>query len=128
VTNVQSYTTNLASGISVNNSTFTFPTAGVYMVVANFNAWGTDEYLGFRLHRTTGVPQTLLQRTTFTSAGGPGGNDPPGYLSGLFQVNADDALDLQYVVSGGTSSYWTAINPLDGESMVTGEIDIWQIQ
>ena len=94
------------------------------MINFSLNGYATTQYIAYRLRRITGTQTTLLQRTNFS---GSALGQAPGGLYGLFQVAAGDAVALQYVIKSGTNNSWGPSNPLDGESMVTGQIDLLQV-
>jgi hypothetical protein len=123
ITTVAIFTDRFSNDISRSNSTFTFTRGGTYLISFSLNTYASNQYVGYRLRRITGTQTTLLQRTNSSSTD----VQTPGGLTGLFQVAAGDAVSLQYVIKGGTNNGWSSSNPLDGESMVTSQLDILQV-
>ncbi len=126
ISSIVTLTDGLISGITRSGSAFTFPIGGVYRVNTSFNTYGNGVYFGLRFRKTNGTPATLIQRTRYSGASGV---PDEGYMGaqGLIQVSAGDTVDIQYVTAGGTTSAWGASNPLNGESMITGDISIERI-
>lgn len=127
VSNVLSFTDRFNKGITRSGSTLTFAQGGLYRIHFNANGYGYNLYLGLRLRRLSGMATTLLQRVTYSGANRIN-DQPTGVLSGLFRVSAGDVVDFQYAISGGPTSTWTAINPLDGEIMNTAELEITSVE
>jgi len=113
------------TNITRSGSNFTFLQSGYYRFTADFNAYGSDAYVSLRLSGTnnTNVP---LSRTTYRT--NPSDQSPL-LLDGIFQANANDVYQLQYVTSGTTYA-WTGSNPLPGGAgnMRTGEINVILLQ
>jgi hypothetical protein len=122
VHNVITLTDRYASGISRSNSTFTFPTGGIYLATVNmpFNLSGAY-YVAIRFRRTNGTAATLAQQTSWNNTYG-------GFLSmtAPLQITAGDTVDMQYVVSGGTDG-WSS-SALNGEATVTYAVTIYKVQ
>lgn len=123
ITTVATFTDRFSNDIARSNSTFTFTRGGTYLVHFSLNSCSSGQYVAYRLRRITGTQTTLIQRTNYSVNSGCIQDG----LDGLFQVAAGDAVALQYVLKGGTNGSWGASNPLDGESMVTGQIDLLQV-
>jgi hypothetical protein len=115
---------NLASGISRTNSTFTFPTAGVYFVMATlvYVNNSASQYVGLRMRRTNGTPTTLVQNTSWAAAT----TGSQAILQGLMSISANDTVDFQHIASGSASIGWGSTN-LGGENTVTVSITIYKM-
>ena len=116
---------NVASGISRTNSTFTFPTPGVYFVMATlvYVNNSASQYVGMRMRRTNGIPTTLVQNTSWAAAT----TGSQAILQGLMSIAANDTVDFQHIASGTASIGWGSTN-LGGENTVTVSITIYKMQ
>lgn len=116
------FTNSIQTGITRSNSTFTVVSGGVYFFHADFNH---QQNLGFAGLRLSGSNGTIIQQTvnaSFSAIDGDGFD-----LAGVFVLSASDSFKLQYCKNGGGS--WTSptSDPIDGENMRTGVINIFRI-
>lgn len=116
------FTDTVQNGITRNNSTFTVVSGGVYFFQADFNHQANFGYVGLRLSGSNG---TIIQQTCFGSYYSIDGD---GFdLAGAFVLSASDSFNLQYCKTQG--GVWTTptSDPIDGENMRTGVINIFRI-
>lgn len=108
-------------GISRTNSTFTVTKAGTYIFYVSMNFYGNGSYTGVRLRDTTNNI-TLVQRSVY----GVNGVTQPGIMHSVVKLQTSTNYNIQYVIQGA-SAQWNASDPIDGETMRTGEITIYYI-
>lgn len=118
---VGNFTDTISTGISRSASTFFVSQTGYYHFHSFFNTLAGSTWLGFRLSSSNG---TLLQRTSY----GDVTSDPvPSILQGIVQLNSGSSFTLQYALKAATGATFSVSDPLDGESMRSGEISIFRI-
>ena len=66
-----------------------------------------------------------MQRTVYSGATSVA-DSAPGLLHGVFEVQAGDVAQVQYVVASGTSSTFGS-GTMDGEAMVTSALTLFSI-
>ena len=117
------FTDSIQNGITRSNSTFTIVSGGLYHFHSDFNYYNYGSYTAWRLSGSAG---TIIQQTHF---GGASPDGSGGTLNGIFTANAGESFKLQYVYkpSDGSTDTWLPDDPLDGESMRTGVVNIFRI-
>ena len=117
------FTDSLQNGITRSDSTFTVVSGGLYYFQSDFSYYNFGSYTAWRLSGSNG---TIIQQTHF-AGGAPDGTG--GILTGIFSAVANETFKFQYAWknSTGYSSTWIPTDPIDGENMRTGVINIFRI-
>ena len=118
---VGNFTDSLQNGITRSDSTFTVVSGGLYYFQSDFNYLNPAGYTAWRLSGSNG---TIIQRTKYGGDDGSGG-----ILTGIFSAVANETFKFQYAWKNnvGYVSIWIPTDPIDGENMRTGVINIFRI-
>lgn len=119
------FTDTLQSGIIRSGSMFTVSEAGTYFFRSDFNH---QNYLAYTAFRLSGSNGTIIQQTTIAWNSIPIAGDGAD-LTGILTLSAGESFKLQYLFDSiaGASNTWGPIDPISGENMRTGVINIFRI-
>lgn len=112
----------IQNGITRSNSTFTVVSGGVYFFHSDFNHENQLTYTGWRLSGSNG---TIIQQTSYGSFAPLDGDGAD--LAGIFILSASDSFNLQYIITAGSAQTWASSDPIDGENMRSGVVNIFRI-